>query len=143
MSPAFNANPVAALRCGNAVHDPLGQPSSMQDDHAGRWISDRADQGRKTSRSAELQAAIGMRQRQRALDVAGDRFAGRIRKVVERQDCDVIAHADPAVFTSPSVEAQIGLAFASVQHAHHRLVFKLWTWTCSPFLMSATALPMS
>src|ERR1700688_743025 len=27
--------------------------------------------------------------------------------------------------------------------AHHRLVLRLWTCTCSPFLMSATALPMS
>src|SRR5215813_10171283 len=27
--------------------------------------------------------------------------------------------------------------------AHHRLVLRLWVWTCSPFLMSATALPMS
>src|SRR5262249_60399232 len=27
--------------------------------------------------------------------------------------------------------------------AHHRLVLRLCTWTCSPFLISATALPMS
>ena len=27
--------------------------------------------------------------------------------------------------------------------AHHRLVLRLWTWTCSPLAISATALPMS
>src|SRR5215472_6961449 len=36
-----------------------------------------------------------------------------------------------------------GLDFGFLAMAHHRLVLRLCTWTCSPFLMSATALPMS
>src|SRR5215831_17322693 len=99
---------------------------------------------------AELQPSVGMRDRKRALDVVGDRLAGRVRQIIERQDEDVIAHADAAVLTPPAGEPHVrpaGLAVSvrlrGLGHAHHRLVLRLWTWTCSPFLMSATALPMS
>jgi hypothetical protein len=42
---------------------------------------------------AKLQPAIGVRDRHRALDVVGNRLAGRIRDVVDRQDDHVVAHA--------------------------------------------------
>ena len=51
-----------------------------------------------SSRScAELQPAVGVRQGDGALDVGGDRLAGGVGDIVERQDGDVVAHADPAV----------------------------------------------
>ena len=63
---------------------------------------------------AELQAAVGMRDGQRALDVVGDRLAGGVRQVVERQDDDVVAHADPAVLAPPAVETQVALALGAL-----------------------------
>ena len=53
---------------------------------------------------AELQAAIGVRQRHRALDVVGHRLAGGVGEIVQRQDDDVVAHADPAILTPPAPE---------------------------------------
>ena len=63
-----------------------------------------ADQGAEEQFEvlAELQPAIGVRQRQRALDVVGDRLAGGVRQIVERQDDDVVAHADAAVLAPPA-----------------------------------------
>ena len=53
---------------------------------------------------AELQPAVGVRQRQRALDVVRHRLARRVRQVVERQDDDMIANADAAVFAPVPME---------------------------------------
>ena len=64
---------------------------------------------------AELQPAVGMRDRQRALDVVRDRLAGRVRQVVDRQDDDVVAHADAAVLAAVTPEGLLhGLAFMAV-----------------------------
>ena len=60
---------------------------------------------------AELQPAIGVRQRHRALDVVGDRLAGGVRQIVERQDDDVVAHADAAVLAPPAHERQVDVPF--------------------------------
>ena len=46
---------------------------------------------------AELQPAVRVRQRHRALDVVLDRLRGGVGEVVDRQDDDVVAHADAAV----------------------------------------------
>ena len=43
---------------------------------------------------AELQAAVGMRDRQRALDVVGDGLAGGIGEIVERQQQDNLVLKD-------------------------------------------------
>jgi hypothetical protein len=53
---------------------------------------------------AELQAAIGVRDRHRALDVVRHRLAGGVRDVVDGQDDDVVAHADAAVLAAPGVD---------------------------------------
>ena len=53
---------------------------------------------------AELQPAIGMRKRQRSLDVVGDRLARGIGQVVDRKDDHVVAHARPAVFAAVAEE---------------------------------------
>ena len=54
--------------------------------------------------SAELQPAVGMRNRQRALDVAGDRFGSGVGQVVDRQDEDVVTDADAAVLAAVALE---------------------------------------
>jgi hypothetical protein len=51
-----------------------------------------------------------MRQRHRTLDVVGDRLAGGVRQIVERQDDDVVADADPAVVAPPAEEFQVRIA---------------------------------
>jgi hypothetical protein len=56
---------------------------------------------------AELQPAIGMRDRQRALDVVGHGLAGRVRDVVDRQDEDVVAHADAAVLAPVALKRHV------------------------------------
>ena len=101
---------------------------------------------------AELQPAVGMRDRQRALDVVGDRLAGRVGEIVERQDDDVVAHADAAVLAPPAAEAQVApdlarlpLLFAAIAlpSLHQRLVLRFCTCTCSPTPASATMRPIS
>ena len=49
---------------------------------------------------AELQAPVRMRDRERALDIVRHRLAGGVGQVVDRQDDDVIAHADAAVLAA-------------------------------------------
>ena len=58
---------------------------------------------------AELQPTVGVRHGERALDVVGDRLAGGVRQIVERQDQHVVAHADAAVLAPPALELQIRL----------------------------------
>ena len=69
---------------------------------------------------AELQPAVGVRQRQRALDVVGDRLAGGVRQIVERQDDDVVAHADAAVLAPPAAEGQVATCALAVALAAMR-----------------------
>eukprot|EP01036_Dinobryon_divergens_P061019 gene61019-81355_t len=59
-----------------------------------------------------------MRQRQRSLDVAGNRFGCGVRNVVDRQNDYMVAHADSAVFTPITQEAPL-----DGRHAHHLLMF--------------------
>ena len=74
---------------------------------------------------AELQAAIGVRNRERALDIIGNSFAGRVGKIVHRQDDDMVAHTHAAIFAAPAFE---GGAFQINAHgAYHRFVLTLWT----------------
>ena len=86
---------------GDAVDDPLRPAASMpMTTHGGDVrVGAGADQRAEVQLEvlAELQAPVGVRQRDRALDVVGDRLAGGVRQVVERQDDDVVAHADAAV----------------------------------------------
>ena len=56
---------------------------------------------------AELQPAVMVRQGESALDVIGNGFTGSVRKIIERQNDNVIADADPAVFPSVSMETKI------------------------------------
>ena len=55
---------------------------------------------------AELQPPVGMRNRQRALDVVRHRLGGGVRQVVHRQDDDVVAHADAAVLAPVAPECR-------------------------------------
>ncbi len=54
---------------------------------------------------AELQPPVRMRQRHRALDVVLHRLRRRVRQVVDRQDDDVVAHADAAVLALVAPES--------------------------------------
>jgi hypothetical protein len=56
---------------------------------------------------AELQPAIGVRDRHRALDVVGHGLGGRVGQVVQRQDDDVVAHADAAVLAAVAEEGGV------------------------------------
>ncbi len=96
---------------GDAVDDLLG-PAVLDadDDHGGDVrVAAGADQGAEVELEvgAELQPAVGMRDRQRALDVVRDRLGGGVRQVVERQDDDVIAHADAAVLAPVAEEGGV------------------------------------
>ncbi len=53
---------------------------------------------------AELQPSVRMRDRERTLDVVRDRFARRVRQVVDRQQDHVVADADAAVLAAVTLE---------------------------------------
>ena len=94
-----------------------------------------ADQGAEMQIEvgAELQAAVGVRDRQRALDVVGDRLAGRIREIVERQDDDMIAHADALVLAPPAPEREVrcdGCDFADFFDAMGLRLTSAWFCDC-------------
>ncbi len=127
---------------GDAVDHLLG-PFLLDADHHHRGhvgIRSGADQGAKVQIEvgAELQPPVGMRQRQRALDVVGDRLARRVGEVVDRQDDDVVAHADAAVLAFVAPECRFGKI-----HRYHLFVLMLCTCACSPTLIGATVRPMS
>jgi hypothetical protein len=60
-----------------------------------------------------------MGQGHRALDVVGDGFARRVRKIIEGQDHDMVAHTDAAVLAPPAVKTSVGLAVLLRHGAHH------------------------
>ena len=131
---------------GDAVDDALG-PAVLDADHhhggdvgVGAGADQRAEMQLEVG--AELQAAVGMRDRHRALDVVGDRLARGVRQIVDRQDDDVVAHADAAVLALVALEAGVLQIIWSCV-AYQRLVLMLWTWACSPTLIGAIARPMS
>ncbi len=103
---------IAVLLDGKAGHrlagrrdavDDLARPAGLDaDDDAGGdiGIGAGADHGAEMQIKilAELQPAIGVRQGHGALDVVANRFAGGIGNVVKRQDDDMVADTDTAVF---------------------------------------------
>ena len=95
---------------GDAVHHALG-PAFLDADHHHRGdvrVGARADQRAEmqVEVGAELQPAVRMRDRHRALDVVGDRLGRGVRQIVDRQNEDVIAHADAAVFAAVAPESR-------------------------------------
>jgi hypothetical protein len=95
----------------DAVGDLLGPARLDADHHDGRdiGVGAGADDGAEMQLQvlAELQPAIGVRNRQRALDVVGHGLAGRVRDVVHRQDEDVVAHAHPAVLAPVALKRHV------------------------------------
>ena len=87
---------------GDAINNLLCPVGLYADDNARRdiRISAGADYGAKMQLKVcvELQSTVGMRKRNGAMNVRGYRLAGRVGNVVERQDRDVVAYADAAVF---------------------------------------------
>src|SRR5882672_4520636 len=57
--------------------------------------------------SAELQPPIGMRNRERSLDVVRHRFTCGVGEIVDGQDEDVVAHADATVVALVSLECRL------------------------------------
>src|SRR5690606_5330457 len=138
---------------GDALDDLVGPALLDADHHDCGDVRIAADTDQRAEMKlevgAELQPAIGMRQRQRALDVVGDRLGGGIRQIVEREDDDVVSHADAPVLAPPAHEGEVRPAVCSFSHdqflsrAYQRLVLRLWTCTCSPGFASAIMRPIS
>ena len=102
---------------GDAVDDALGPAVLDADDHDGGDVRVRAGADQRAEMDfqilAELQAAIGVRDGERALDVVGDGLAGGVGEIVERQQQHMVAHADAAVLAAPAhegIEAAAGRA---------------------------------
>src|SRR5690606_17616204 len=97
---------------GNGVHHALGPAFFDADDHDCRDVRVAAGTDQRAEMQfqvfAELQAAVGMRQGHRALDVVGDGFGGRVGNVVDRQDDDVVAHTDASVVAAIPHERGVG-----------------------------------
>src|SRR5258708_7076975 len=107
----------------------------------------------------ELQPAIGVRQRERALDVVGSGLAGGVREVVERQYDFMVAPSLAAVFAPIAHDLErtpVALArhFSRrgrgrlrlrlrFRHGYHLLVFMLWICACRPLPIAAVAKPIS
>jgi hypothetical protein len=125
----------------DAVGDLLGPARLDADHHDGGdvGVGAGADHGAEMQLKvlAELQAAIGMRDRQRALDVVGHRLAGGVGDVVHGQDEDVVAHADAAVLAAVALEGDVGIfrchGLLLERGAYQRFVLQLWVWTCRPW----------
>ena len=100
---------LAGLR--DAIHDRF-RPMGFDADHdAGGHVGVRAgaDHGAKVQFQilTELQAPVGMRQCNGALDMGRHRFAGSVRNIVQRKDGDIVADADAAVFTAIAPDGAI------------------------------------
>ena len=114
----------------DAVDDALGPAllDADDDDRRDIRIAAGADQRAEVQVEvgAELQPAVGMRDRQRALDIVRDGLARGVGQVVDRQDDDVVAHADAAVLAPVAHECLLHVRHPS----HQRLVLMLWTCAC-------------
>ena len=91
-------------RCSDCVDDFL-RPTVLDPDDNDRGhvrIASSADQRAEMQLeiSAELQTAVGMRDRKCSFDVVRNRLGGGIRDIVDRQDDYVVTHADAAVFAA-------------------------------------------
>src|SRR6185503_7548158 len=140
---AFDAEERNRLAGGGDAVGHLLRPAVLDADDDGRGdvrIRAGADQGAEVQVEvgAELQPPVRVRQRHGALDVVLDRLRGGVREVVDRQDDDVITHADAAVLAFVAPES----GFAEI-HVYQRLVLTLCTWRCSPLPIGFTTLPMS
>ena len=118
----LDAEALHRLACRRNAVDDLLRPLILDaDDDDGRdiRIAARPDQRAEmqVEVGAELQPAVRMGNRQRSLDVMGDRLGGCVGKIIDRQDDHVIAHADTAVLASITVEC--------LRHRYHRLVLML------------------
>jgi hypothetical protein len=96
---------------GDRVHHPLG-PLRLDADDDRRGHVRVAPGARQRAESqvevlAELQPAVGVGQGHRALDQGRHAVRGRVRDVVDRQDDDVVADAEPPVW--PPVAEQLHL----------------------------------
>ena len=98
-------------------------------------IRTRADHGSEVELQvlAELEPPVSMGEGDGALDVVRYGLARRIGNVVHGKHGHVIAYADAPVFPPVSKESSV---CCHVSTAYQRLVFRLWVWTCSPFLVS-------
>ncbi len=112
----------------DAVDDLLGPAVLDADDDDGGdvRVAAGADQGAEVEIEvgAELEPAVGVRDRERALDVVGDGFGGGVGEVVERQHDDVVAHADAAVLAPVAEE---GGVFAEDGHGVGSALTSAWS----------------
>jgi len=96
---------------GDAVDHFFGPTVFNADHHHGRdvGVAARAYQRAKVQLQvgAELQAAVGVRNRHAALDVVGHGLRRSVGQVVQRQDDDVVAHADAAVLAAIAQECGV------------------------------------
>src|SRR3989442_44814 len=113
MAVAFEAEPESRLAGVLDALSHAGGPAFLDADHdpcgdvgIGAGADQRAEV--KTEAGAELQPAVGMRQRERALDAVLHRLRRGVREVVDRQDDDMVAHADAAIFAAVAPEACFG-----------------------------------
>ena len=95
---------------GDALDHAPGPAFFDADDNRGGYVRIRAgaDQRPKVQIEVrpELQAPIGVGYGQAAFDVMGDGFRGRVRKIVHRQNDNMIAHAGPPVFSRITPESR-------------------------------------
>ena len=101
----FDGKAFHGLACfGNAVDDALGPLGFNADNDNGGHVGvgAHADQRAKMQVKifAKLQAAIGVRQGQGALDVVAYCFAGGVGQVVQGQDNNMVADAHAAIFAA-------------------------------------------
>ena len=124
----------------------LVQPSSMPITTTAATLGLRAGADQRAEVQlqvgAELQAAVGMRDGERALDVVRDGLGGGVGQVVHRQDDDVVAHADAAVLALVAPESRSS-SRSMIHVAYQRLVLRLCTCACSPTRDRRDVLPMS
>jgi hypothetical protein len=102
--------------------DDLLRPLVLDADHHDRGhvrIRPGADQRAEVQLEvgAELQPAVGVRNRQRALDVVRHRLARGVRQIVHRQHDHMVAHADAAVLAAVPEECRVHRASAPVTSA--------------------------
>ena len=115
MSPVPSMPKPRPLAVFDAVDHALG-PTLLDADHDhGRDIGIGASTDQCTEEElqvlAELQPAIGVRDRHHALDVVGNRFGRGVGEIVQRQHDDMVAHADPAVLAPPAHDLGTGFCF--------------------------------
>jgi hypothetical protein len=111
---------------GDAVDDLL-RPAVLDADHHHRRdvrVAAGADQGAEVQFQVgpELQPAVGVRDRQRALDVVRHGLGGRVAQVVQRQHDDVVAHAHAAVLAPVAEEGGV-----LGNHSHLVLLTSAWS----------------